>query len=156
MDKMCKYCSMMIPKTARVCPYCRKSQGWTTGAKIGLIIIILILFGAIFMIGYVANKPSPNSDEEIAKIIYYSMQDRISSYLKAPATAKFPYYDKSFVKIKKKDEKTGIIIFTINSYVDAENSFGALLRNHYKCDVMYDPRPEAKGKELHLLNIKFR
>ena len=47
-EKQCKYCAMMIPREARICPHCRKRQGWTLPAKIGLgIIIIIVIFGII-------------------------------------------------------------------------------------------------------------
>jgi len=47
-EKKCKYCAMMIPKEAKICPHCRKRQGWTLPAKIGLgIIIIIVIFGII-------------------------------------------------------------------------------------------------------------
>lgn len=47
-EKKCKYCTMMIPREAKICPHCRKQQGWTLPAKIGLgIIIIIVIFGII-------------------------------------------------------------------------------------------------------------
>lgn len=44
MEKKCRYCAMMIPKEAKICPHCRKTLGWTWPAKI---VLALIVFGAI-------------------------------------------------------------------------------------------------------------
>ena len=31
MEKKCKFCAMMIPKEASICPHCRKRQGILLG-----------------------------------------------------------------------------------------------------------------------------
>jgi hypothetical protein len=45
MEKKCKYCAMMIPKEASICPHCRKKQGTSTGVKILAVIFILMGIG---------------------------------------------------------------------------------------------------------------
>lgn len=45
MEKKCKYCAMMIPKEASICPHCRKQQGTSTGVKILTVIFILMGIG---------------------------------------------------------------------------------------------------------------
>jgi len=40
-EKKCKYCSMMIPADAKICPCCRKTLGWTLPAKIVLGLIVI-------------------------------------------------------------------------------------------------------------------
>ena len=40
-EKKCKYCAMMIPADAKICPCCRKILGWTWPAKIVLAFIII-------------------------------------------------------------------------------------------------------------------
>ena len=48
MNKKCKYCAMEIPSAAKICPYCRKTQGWTLPAKIvGFVIGSIVLGGFI-------------------------------------------------------------------------------------------------------------
>ncbi|MBU1569436.1 MAG: RING-HC finger protein [Proteobacteria bacterium] len=44
MEKKCKYCAMMIPKEAKVCPHCRKKQGTSGIVWLVAIILLLILF----------------------------------------------------------------------------------------------------------------
>ena len=55
-EKKCKYCAMMIPDEAKICPHCRKPQGWTRPAKSCLAGMIIIAFLMI-----VANYNSPPS-----------------------------------------------------------------------------------------------
>lgn len=46
MEKKCRYCAMMIPKEAKICPHCRKKFGWTTPAKIAVVLLGLAIFGS--------------------------------------------------------------------------------------------------------------
>lgn len=54
-EKKCKYCSMMIPKSAKVCPHCRKKQGVSI-----LEVICLLIFG-LFVIGYIGSNSGSNN-----------------------------------------------------------------------------------------------
>lgn len=47
-EKKCKYCAMMIPKEAKICPHCRKTQGWTLPAKLVAGFFILMVIGMAF------------------------------------------------------------------------------------------------------------
>lgn len=57
----------------------------------------------------------------------------VKKNLKAPSSARFPWYDASNVSIY------GECDFIIRSYVDAQNSFGAMLRSNYYVRLKYDP-----------------
>jgi hypothetical protein len=50
-EKKCRYCAMMIPKEAKICPHCRKKQGWTLPAKIAAGFFILMAIGSIMNAG---------------------------------------------------------------------------------------------------------
>lgn len=56
----------------------------------------------------------------------------VSSRLKSPATANFPWLD------------TGVYLgkcqYQVASYVDAQNSFGATIRSHYVAKLKVDPQ----------------
>lgn len=65
--------------------------------------------------------------------------------LKAPRTAKFPWTD------TRRVEDLGDYRFRIDSYVDAENSFGAMLRNYFTCSVMRDDEGN-----WHLESLQFK
>jgi hypothetical protein len=53
----------------------------------------------------------------------------VTKRFKAPATADFPYYSNSEVKVQHR----GKGVFLVKGYVDAQNAFGANLRTYYLC-----------------------
>jgi len=61
-EKKCKYCAMMIPKEAKICPHCRKNIG--SGSNLWVILILLLL---IFWLAGKCSIPSFNSYRETAK-----------------------------------------------------------------------------------------
>jgi|GEM_PF-3592956 len=63
-------------------------------------------------------------------------KDAISDKLKAPASAKFPEYNIHFMKPFMGNS------VLITSYVDAQNSFGALLRTKFVCVAKYNDKDE--------------
>lgn len=66
----------------------------------------------------------------------------VKDELKSPSTADFPWAD--FNIIATPDE------IVVNSYVDAENTFGAKIRNHLKCYIDYNNAdPISKKVELY-------
>lgn len=70
----------------------------------------------------VRSSSSYSSDSEIDA--YTTAKNIISKNLKAPSTAKFLSYDRQSITISGN-------IYTVNGYVDAQNSFGAMLRSYY-------------------------
>ena len=54
MEKKCKYCAMMIPKEAKICPHCRKKQ-----KRSGLFLVLVILFFFIMIVVMVTSINSP-------------------------------------------------------------------------------------------------
>ena len=121
-----------------------KQSDLTIRTTILLIIIVLAII-PFFFIDF--NKPIQESKEDIAKRAASVSQTFVANYLKAPATAEFPYYGS--VPVKTIRDYT----YEVHSYVDSENSFGAKIRTRYKCTIKYDPTD--KDKEWKLLNLKF-
>lgn len=74
-------------------------------------------------------------------------KDYVRATLKAPSTADFPLLDFSATR-----HAAGR--WTVSSYVDAENSFGATIRSRYLCDIQYagkgDPLDYASWQLLDL------
>lgn len=68
----------------------------------------------------------PTKDDAQIAVVLCQMQ--VKDSLKAPRTADFPWGAQASF-----NGKTA----TVASYVDAENSFGALIRTHYVCTVEY-------------------
>jgi len=61
--------------------------------------------------------------------------DYVRAVLKAPSTAVFP--DGMFDGDQWRYGKHGNVV-TVQSYVDAQNSFGAMLRNNFTVQMTYD------------------
>lgn len=61
-------------------------------------------------------------------LIIDKTKSAISSILKSPSTAKYPWYDEW-----KVGKENGIII--VQSYVDSQNSFGATIRNNFQVKI---------------------
>lgn len=57
----------------------------------------------------------------------------VKKSLKSPKSADFPWYNEKQVTVSSNNE-----IFTVRSYIDAQNSFGATLRNNYTCKLQYN------------------
>jgi hypothetical protein len=91
-------------------------------------ISIILIIGCLFLIFSIKNITSNNSNDYKSKI-WTEATNAVRSELKAPSTASFPCYDNSFVT----DNNDGT--YTVSSYVDADNSFGAKIRSNWNCTV---------------------
>jgi|GEM_PF-4362749 hypothetical protein len=60
MEKKCKYCAMMIPKGAKICPHCRKKLKWGWLAKIFL--GFMLLAAVLAIIGTITEEKKKSSE----------------------------------------------------------------------------------------------
>ena len=60
------------------------------------------------------------------------VQDAVRSRLKAPSSAQFPVATAKVVQVKPCE-------FLVAGPLDAQNSFGAMIRNTYMATIRYDP-----------------
>lgn len=106
---------------------------------------IITLFGAVIMIFVILtifnsmnsnSAPKIETAESLATRAFVEAKDQISKTLKAPSTAKYPMYENHFVKITKDTEKEAEYI--VRTYVDAQNSFGAMIRNNFMIHLRYN------------------
>ena len=74
-----------------------------------------------------SKKDSASSSSKMDA--WFSATNYVEQSLKAPRTAKFPRYNEEYVTYAGND------IFIISAYVDAQNSFGAMIRNNFRCEV---------------------
>ena len=94
----------------------KKNENKNVG--IGCLTVVVIMIVAYFIF-------SPSKETEMAIDAYVTTQTHVKKYLKSPASAEFQPFRKEIVK------KTGENSFEINSYVDSQNGFGAMLRSKY-------------------------
>jgi hypothetical protein len=142
-EKKCKYCAMMIPKEASICPHCRKRQGTSAGVKALAVLLILFLFAFIGSLSKTGSNFSSSLDDR-AFTAWAVHNLFVKNALKAPATAEFAPQSASKVETVGKD------IYKITSYVDAQNSFGAKIRNYYTI-VLKDNGPD----KWQVVSLKF-
>lgn len=110
---------------------------------LGQIVLFLGLMGLVaWLIGAADQKkknetPTSRAEEFCGSngrfLAYKFVQFLVEDKLKAPSTAKFAKYDPSQVMIM--DDKCE---FVIKGYVDAQNGFGAMLRNDFYVQIKYD------------------
>jgi hypothetical protein len=61
----------------------------------------------------------------------------VKSRLRAPSTAEFPWYSGDYVR------RFGNCRFVVNSHVDAQNGFGAMIRNRFTVELDYDGQGDS-------------
>lgn len=124
----CRKCGKEYDFTLLNCPHCGGQTKRTISTKFILGIIIAIFIVGIM--GELNRDKSTNSNYEYdyrSEAIYAS-RDLMEQRLKAPATADFQ--STSEAKYQTYQEN-GEQLYTVTSYVDAQNSFGANIRTHY-------------------------
>ncbi|MDQ1206604.1 hypothetical protein [Microbacterium sp. SORGH_AS_0862] len=103
----------------------QNSAAWGCFGCLGLVALFSAVIWGLASIGSGGDGYTMNNKfEAIAQC-----EAQIESQLKAPSTAKF------------NSEATGSGTWTVTGTVDAENSFGAMIRSSYQCTVVMD---EAK------------
>lgn len=93
-----------------------------------LIIVFAILFFSIKSCLYVDNTPVPPDDTEV----YVASQLIVEDYLKSPSSAKYPLSSEATIS------KTNDHSYTVATYVDSQNSFGAIVRSKYVVEITYN------------------
>ena len=74
-------------------------------------------------------------DENYQSTIIANVQEEVKKQLKSPKSADFPWNDAEYKITYKGKSNDGLYEYTVESYVDAENSFGAEIRSEYTCVI---------------------
>lgn len=144
----CKECKHEVSTQAKTCPHCGASVYQSIGcggALLAIIItVVLVYFSVLPSINTSSNKSSRKKNPDNIEICVMT-RSFVERSLKAPSTAKFPSC--SSLKIVRLGDQA----YRVSSYVDAQNSFGAMLRKYYTVEIKY------KGNDnWELLNIDIR
>lgn len=108
----------------------KNNQPVTSGAAIFVCVVFFIIFLVFKCSCSETDQERANRTEQNSEFTaYYNSQQCVKELLKSPSTAEFPSGSNQFVT--KIDEDT----YLINSYVDSQNSFGAMLRTNYVCQI---------------------
>ena len=114
-----------------------------------LIGIGIVLFLCITCLCIIFSLPG-KTEKNYKTAAYVECMVYVENMLKSPSTAKFPGSSDS--DIRELDNK----VFEIRSYVDAQNSFGAMIRNNFYCKVQFlgdDKSDEYDSRYWYLLEL---
>lgn len=134
--KKCPACRKDIDPKATKCPFCQSdTRSWVKKHQVGLI-ILAVIFVPIFMSGLTSSPttsvPIQRTAEEIANQKKHDFAalaiQEVEFRLKAPSTAKFNTSPTI-------TEENGI--YSIKSWVDSENSYGAMIRSSWSAKAHY-------------------
>lgn len=98
------------------------------------IIMVPIILIAIFAI--IGSFKPQKTDQKT--LLIYASQDAVEKKLKSPSTAVFPVStDKSYSVIKSREN-----VYLIAGHVDAQNTFGAMIRENYAVEIECIPNTD--------------
>ncbi|MCD3211105.1 hypothetical protein G8T71_07020 [Clostridium botulinum C/D] len=93
--------------------------------------IFLSIFLVCGLVGCSGEENESNKKEDITANIITITQSIVKENLKCPSTANFPWsFDEYNIK-ETNSKNNNMIIYNVSGHVDAENSFGAKLRNNF-------------------------
>jgi len=90
--------------------------------------IIFLLFVIMFVLASVFDTGEEDKPDKIGAFLY--AEKAVENHLKAPSSAEFASYNNSLVT---QDQDT----FYVQSYVDSQNSFGAMVRSNFEVRVIF-------------------
>ena len=138
-----------LPK-ANVQPITGKKDLDPKQVGMGVSVLLILFLCLICLCSSIFNGKGKEKNYELAA--YVGCELYVKETLKAPASAEFP--STSTADIRELENK----VFEIRSYVDAQNSFGAMIRTDFYCKIQYIGDPD--GDELDfskwiLLDLQF-
>jgi len=129
----CKECGGQISKKAIKCPHCGiKLKKGGSGCLLSFFIAVIVF------VGISIYSTSSDSSSEISHpnnfLAYSYAEDAVKKSLKSPSTAKFPRTIEKDKHIKYLGNKE----YQIDSWVDSQNSFGAMIRSKFSIIIVFD------------------
>ena len=114
---------------------------------LGLPAFCLLTLAILFLSSDSNSGPRPTKTpyQPTPLDVHFACQTFVKDQLKAPSTAVFPAMPERGIR-----DTTNQNIFQVNSYVDSQNSFGAMIRTDYVCIVEF----VTKGQWI-LIDLKF-
>lgn len=148
----CPECKARISDKATFCPQCgapfiknKKKSSGCLSVVISFLVLMMIL-GALLPQKPKTEQEIKENEREMDKITAYVLcKTGIESTLKAPRTAQHAGISQSIIL----SDDTEI---AIHSFVDSQNSFGALIRVKYDCTVTKSATGNFVIKDLSVID----
>lgn len=140
------FVALKIKKDPQTTKYGKNPKFAITLMVIIGISLSVVGFGAIQIGNFFKGVPSvPWDEKDNSTMAYIMMQDFVKDRLKSPASAKFAeMYDSDCAILKLGFE------YTISSFVDSQNTFGAMMRTYFLGVVR-----QTDERNWELLSIEF-
>lgn len=143
----CPDCGNTVSESAPACPHCGRPRTAPSGSSavsksiaIGCAAIFLLLLTCFLITPNESSHSNPYGDSGMAAIM---CQDFVKRRLRAPATAQFP----NIYSADTRRQDLGQGRYRIEAYVDAQNGFGALIRNTFTCVINKTPNTDTWNLE---------
>ncbi|MGA9591266.1 MAG: hypothetical protein WBV11_15660 [Salegentibacter sp.] len=133
----CKECGNQLSTKAEKCPHCgaKVKKGNNSGLITVLIVIMLFIGFSMFIPDSPSDSSSSTSISHPNNFLAYSYaEDAVKKHLKSPSTAKFP----GTIEKNEHVQYLGNGEYQIHSWVDSQNSFGAMLRSNFSVIIEFD------------------
>lgn len=109
--------------------------------RVFFVLFILLAGGMFWLLSFDGNSPETRmakrerlcSDRGADRALS-AAETFVRRSLRAPSTAEFPGRNDPAVRV----ERVADCRFRVSSWVDAQNSFGAMLRSRYVAEIRYD------------------
>lgn len=114
-----------------------------------LAIVVVIVLGIVFITNNLSKETNSSSTEEynvlgkeiqltnkLKKELYEKVKEDITKDLKTPSSAVFPKMEDWNIKVNTNN------VIEVKSYVDSQNSFGAMLRANFEQKYVFDNENE--------------
>lgn len=115
----------------------------------GAVIFTIAFFFIIFLVfkcscSQTEEQVSKNKEQNSKITALTAAQEEVKSRLKSPSSANFPWGIDCVTKISDNT-------YVINSYVDSQNSFGAMLRTNFTCQITLNDNDTYTCDSVELL-----
>ncbi len=100
---------------------------------LALVIVTLLVFSGDWGTTTTDNSVPTDDDVRNADLhiaAYQWAKEYVKDRLKCPSTATFPFFPEGWSQFKDQ-------IYVLRSYVDSENSFGAMMRTHFIIKIQF-------------------
>jgi zinc-ribbon domain len=133
--KSCFECGASVSSSAKTCPHCGKRNPTVNprhvqiaGGIVAAVVAVPVLW---ILIAYVRYEPTPWNEADSSSMAIVKVQSVVENNLKAPATAEWP----GILEVGTHAQHVGDQLYRVNSWVDADNEFGAKVRMQYAADI---------------------